>query len=406
MKPRSRERIAVFAVIGLLILAPLSIPAAVHGQQPPATKTEAATAPKVHKGFVLLVEFPDVPHRVDKDLVRMRFSQHLNAYVQEMSYQKAALSVDVTKKWHTLPRPIAEYRISSRNLEVDRSRIRRLIDDSLAAVDQEVDFSRYDFVAIVLAAEVQDYGMIGLCGYPGMLGWSSEAALKTKSGRRIKGGVAIFCFRAHLGTLFHDVAHILGGVKDGKRMVPCLYDHDLQARPGPRRETFVKATINMGFWDPMSCHFYRWGVPPPGISSWTKLRLNWIDESKVKVIKPREMTEFVLGPLEDGSSEVLVARIPEGPHTYYLIENRQPIGFDAVLPGSGVLIMYADDSVPECRRGRAPVKLWNANPSVPNLEGAAYDVGSQEVILGVKFGPRVQIKEKVGNSYRIVVGFR
>lgn len=32
------------------------------------------------------------------------------------------------------------------------------------------------------------------------------------------------------------------------------------------------------------------------------------------------------------------------------------------------LIMHADDSVAECRHGESPVKLVNANSSVPHLE--------------------------------------
>ncbi|MGQ9652642.1 MAG: hypothetical protein ACUVXD_01100 [Thermodesulfobacteriota bacterium] len=77
--------------------------------------------------------------------------------------------------------------------------------------------------------------------------------------------MAILSYQAHLGTLFHDVAHILGGVKDGKRIMPCLYDHDLQARPGPLREVFLGAIVNMGLWDPMSCHYNKWHDPPPGM---------------------------------------------------------------------------------------------------------------------------------------------
>lgn len=51
--------------------------------------------------------------------------------------------------------------------------------------------------------------MVGLCGYPGMLGWSADTAqkvLKTKKGQVVNGGVAIFTNQAHLGTLFHDTA--------------------------------------------------------------------------------------------------------------------------------------------------------------------------------------------------------
>lgn len=119
-------------------------------------------------------------------------------------------------RWYTMPHPVGHYRISSRNLEVDKTRVRALIDDALSAADRDVDFSRYSFTVIFLGAKLADYGMIGLCGYPGMLGWMAEGALKTKSGQVVHGGIAIFSFQAHLGTLFHDVAHVLGGVRDAK----------------------------------------------------------------------------------------------------------------------------------------------------------------------------------------------
>jgi hypothetical protein len=302
-----------------------------------------------------------------------------------------------------MPRPIGQYKISSRNLEVDKSRINLLIRDALDAVDKDVNFSRYSFAAIFLGAQMKEFGMMGLCGYPGMLGWGTQEILKTKSGQVINGGIAIFCYQAHLGTLFHDVAHILGGVKEGKRMVPCLYDHDLQARPGPQREVFLGATINMGSWDPMSCHFYKWELPPPGISSWTKLRMNWMDPSKVKVVKAIERTEVLLGPLEDGRAEVQAIKVPLSETTYYLIENRQPIGFDKNLPGSGILIMYADDQIPECRHGNAPVKLVNANPNITNLDGAAFDVGKKESFVDGKKGIKIRLVGKVGSSYKILI---
>jgi hypothetical protein len=358
----------------------------------------------VEKGLIILVEFPDVRHDVKRNFVQERFSRGLNYYIKEMSYNEVSLEIDVTRKWNKMPDSISRYKISSRNLEVDKSRVRKLIDDALDAVDRDVDFSPYSFTAILMGAKLTDYGMIGLCGYPGMLGWGSQDALKTKSGQVVKGGVAIFSFQAHLGTLFHDIAHILGGVKGGKRMVPCLYDHDLQAKPGPMRETFVDATINMGFWDPMSCHYYKRELPPPGISSWTKMRLNWMDPSKIKVVKPGDKAEVTLGPLQDGSSEIVVVKIPLSETTYYLIENRQPVGFDKHLPGSGVLIMYADDTIAECRHGKAPVKLVNADPSVPHLEGAAFDIGEKDSFQDEKNGIRIQLKEKRGASYNILVG--
>ena len=373
------------------------------GREFPGASTNRQEGAAVEKGIVILVEFPDVKHNVTRDQVYTRFSEHLNSYVKQMSYNTLSLEIDVTRKWHTMPDSISRYRISPRNLEVDKSRVRKLIVDAINAADEEVDFSEYTFAVVYMGAQVMEYGMVGLCGYPGMLGWRTSDVLNTQSGQVIRGGIAIFTYQAHVGTLFHDIAHILGGVKDGKRMVPCLYDHDLQAKPGPLRETAVDAMVNMGFWDPMSCHYYQRGIPPPGICSWTKMRLNWIDQSQVKIIQPGETAEFILGPLEVGASKILVAKIPISRTTYYLIENRQPIGCDRILPGHGVLIMYADDDIPECRHGKAPVKLMNANPSVPHLEGAAFDVGGNDAFVDKQNRITIQLKEKSRGSYRIVV---
>lgn len=356
------------------------------------------------RGLVILVEFPGTPHKVDRAFVEDRFFGKMNRYVREMSYDRVCIGGEVTPRWYRLPHPLAHYRISPRNLEVDKTRLKSLINDVFNAVEPDVDVSAYDFIAFMLGAQQQEYGMIGLCAYPGMLGWQADRPLRTRDGKPVRG-VAIFSYQAHLGTLFHDVAHVIGGVMaDGKRAVPCLYDHDLQARPGPLRETFVDAVINMGFWDPMSCHYYKRDAPPPGISSWTKLRLGWLPDDKIAVVRPGETREILLGPLEDGRSGTLAIRIPLSATTYYLVENRQPIGFDRVLPGSGVLIMRADDNVAECRHGRAPVKLMDADPSVPHLEGAAFDLGKRDRFTDTASGITIELLEKVGQSYRIRVG--
>ena len=368
----------------------------------PAKATDGDNICRTERGLVIMVEFPDTPHNVDRKYVEERFFGKLNRYVQEMSYGKVCIGGEVTSHWYMMPHPLSYYRISSRNLEVDRTRITDLVNDVFNAVKSDADVSTYDFVAFMLGAQQRQYGMIGLCAYPGMLGWQADNQLLTEGGKPVRG-VAIFSYQAHIGTLFHDIAHVIGGVKNGKRAVPCLYDHDLQALPGPQREVFVNAIINMGYWDPMSCHYYKRNEPPPGISSWTKLRLGWMPDDKVAVVHPGETREILLGPIEDGRSGTLAIRIPLSSSTYFLVENRQPIGADRVLPGSGVLIMHADDSIAECRHGRAPVKLVDANPSVPHLEGAAFDIGKRDRFSDQASGTTIELLEKVGQSYRIRV---
>jgi hypothetical protein len=237
-----------------------------------------------------------------------------------------------------------------------------------------------------------------------MLGWQADIAFRSRRGQAVPGGVAIFTASAHVGTLFHDSAHVWGGVTDGKRNVPCLYDHDLQARHPTIDRGWAEALVNMGYWDPMSCHSYKRHLPPPGISAWTRIRLGWLPEAKVRLVQPGQTSELLLGPMADADSEIVAIRLPLTSERYLLIENRQPFGgFDPYLPGHGVLIMVADDAIAECRHGRAPVRLIDAHPERRHLEGATFDIGGRDNYVDTANGIEIRLLEKVGMAYRIRV---
>ncbi len=366
-----------------------------------AAFSHSEDCPEPRKGLVILVEFPDVRPAIDKQFVRNRFNQ-LDQYVRQMSYGRVCIDMDLTD-WQKLPGPISKYSISAANLRVDKSRVTRLIQDSIDAAEISYDLSRYSFVVLFLGAAFKEYGMVGLCGYPGMLGWKNDDVLQTRSGKKIPGGVAIFTYSAHIGTLFHDIAHIWGGVKDGKRVIPCLYDHDIQAVHATRDSGFEKALVNMGYWDPLSCHLYEPNISPPGISSWTRARLDWIPQDKLRIIVSGT-TEIILDPLEDRESRVVAIKIPIGPTRFYLVENRHPTGAgSASIPGKGILIMYADDTIDECRHGRSPVKLVNANPSIPALKGAAFTLQGNSEFVDKTNGITIKLIERIGNSYKLQI---
>ena len=119
----------------------------------------------------------------------------------------------------------------------------------------------------------------------------------------------------------------------------------------------------------------------------------------------KQVSEILRGPLEDGSAETLAIKIPLTGSTFFLVENRQPIGgFDSYLLGKGILIMYADDSIEECSHGQSPVKLMNANPAVPYLQGAAFDLPARPVFTDKKYGVEIRLIEKLGDACRIRIG--
>jgi len=123
--------------------------------------------------------------------------------------------------------------------------------------------------------------------------------------------------------------------------------------------SFEHHAIYMGPWDIMSQHLVKKGSLPPGISSFTKIRLGWIGERQVQIVKPGETSFTMLAPLSRGG-ETLAVKIPLDDGTYYLVENRQQIGFDQILPDSGMLILKVH---PQEDEGWGTVKVMCAGDS-------------------------------------------
>lgn len=358
------------------------------------------------RGIVLLVEFPDVPGGSALEPIAKKFID-MGQYLGEMSYGRAEVKTEVSKRWFRVPRPVAHYRIPFADLKVPPGPIFDLTDDVIAAAGEELELAEYDFIIFFLSAPVEKYGMVSLSGYPGIFGWKRDTPPRTRAGKPVDVPIAIFARDVHLGSIVHDMAHLLGGWRDGKRMVPCLFDQDLQAHvegnPAEARKKFLKAIPHLGFWDPLSCHYYKKFLPPSGFCAWTRMRLGWLEPGKIRLVKPGESAEVLLGPLARGESETLAIKIPIAGNRYYLIENRQHIGYDRFLPGKGLLIMRIDDDAGECMGGKSPVRLVDANPKVPLLEGAAFNLGGRESFTDRELGVRVRLLGMRGYSMLVSV---
>ena len=124
----------------------------------------------------------------------------------------------------------------------------------------------------------------------------------------------------------------------------------------------------MGPWDVMSAHFIEPKKPPPGLSSFSKIRLNWIASDKVLLVKPGETQRGLLWPLAE-QGKLLAIKIPLSAGHYYLVENRQPINYDRMLPDSGILILKVD---PDALEGTGTVKVMDAEPGSPGFKHATY----------------------------------
>jgi hypothetical protein len=189
----------------------------------------------------------------------------------------------------------------------------------------------------------------------------------SKGGKSFQGGISIAAENAHPGMFPYDFLYYLGGLYENRRLVPCQYDFERQSDPSVPRG-FRNMSIYMGPWDIMSQMFVKKDKPSQGISSFTKIRLGWITANQVILARPGETKYVFLSPLAK-NGDILAVKIPLERGQYYLVENRQPIGSDQVLPDSGILVLKVNPDVAE---GSGPVRVMDADPGSPHFSHATF----------------------------------
>ena len=122
-----------------------------------------------------------------------------------------------------------------------------------------------------------------------------------------------------IGVVCHELGHFFG--------MPDLYDTDGSSQ-------------GIGNWCLMAAG--SWGFDgsqyfPSHMSAWAKAKMGWL------LPTPILPGSFVAAQVETNAS---VFRVDNGypPGEYLLIENRQPTGFDLVIPQGGLAIWHVDDA--------------------------------------------------------------
>ncbi|NPV04653.1 MAG: hypothetical protein HPY67_07970 [Syntrophaceae bacterium] len=221
------KRIAVAAawvVLALLFSAAPGTKAFAGGDDGLGMQSDQATGGL--RVLAVAVRFPDARPSFDLDNIRRRAVGDLDRYVREQSYGKAWVKADF-RGWVDLPDPLSLYKVSPYNFQVDRRRVRKLIEDAMTGVEADVDFGRYQHILIIPGVRTmpgQGYGMLCYCANPGMLtgvrGNLAYATVQSRGGAAFRGGIFVGCENAHLGMFAHDFFHALGGIDAGKRRVP------------------------------------------------------------------------------------------------------------------------------------------------------------------------------------------
>jgi len=124
-----------------------------------------------------------------------------------------------------------------------------------------------------------------------------------------------------IGDLAHELGHALG--------LPDLEDQDGSAG-------------GVGVWDLMgtggSGGDGRSSERPTHLGAWSKAELGWVTPTDLTTAREVDLPPVVSAPT------VYRFESGENPGVLYLLENRQRVGFDRDLPGTGLLIWRVDDN--------------------------------------------------------------
>ncbi len=187
-----------------------------------------------------------------------------------------------------------------------------------------VDFSQYDAngdgyvdnLSVVVAGYNEAEGGPEDAIWPY---YSTLSSSSTYSGKRLRGYLVISEYRgsggkiqAGIGTYCHEFGHALG--------LPDLYDTDQSSR------------YTVGSWTVMCSGCYNNnGSTPPTFTAFERFMMGWLTPEQLT-----KRSNYVLDPIESSNKAYLLAASthnlePESPSPaeYFLVENRQQVGWDA-----------------------------------------------------------------------------
>ena len=289
--------------------------------------------------LVLLIEFTDVVHEPTHDQTFFdRFfsdttpgAPSMRAFYAEASYGALTINATIVPMWFVSGHTMAYYgQDGLPGIDAANGPIYNLVTEAVRAADPVVNFSAFD----TDRNGVVDHLMIVHAG-AGQESHANQTDLIWSHSWVVGGpslivdgvqvsGYTMVSEDSPLGVSVHEFGHDLG--------LPDLYDTDY-------------SSDGAGIWDVMSQGAWN-GAPrgssPAMFSAWSKIRLGWLTPMSGPI-------DFAAdAPIPAIETHAFAYRLPTvvSPSEYFLIENREPIDFDAALPAHGLLIWHVDDSRP------------------------------------------------------------
>ena len=151
-----------------------------------------------------------------------------------------------------------------------------------------------------------------------------------------------------IGTICHEFSHSLG--------LPDLY---------PTVETSGFSVVDE--WDLMDGgNFINSGWCPPNYSGLERMLLGW--QTPIELMESTTITD--MKPLSEGGPVYMIKHTDS---EYYLLENRQWTGWDARVPGKGLVVFHVDFSSSAWSGNRVNNKVNQRGYQLVHADGLDYD---------------------------------
>ena len=271
-----------------------------------------------------------------------------------------------------------------------------MVIEACQQADADVNFADYDWdgdgyvdqVFVVYAGKGEADGGSSSTIWPHEWNLSSAQYYGDGSGAQTIDGVIIDTYAcgpeldgasgqiAGIGTICHEFSHCLG--------YPDFYDTDYSGGQG------------LGNWDLMDNGSYNGGsYQPAGYTGYER----WVAGWKTPITLSADTQVSALQPINQGGDFYIIYN-KGNQNEYFLLENRQKVGWDGSLPGKGLLIIHVDYDQ----------SIWNENKpnDDPNHQRMTWIAADNEYQYYVYQGTKYYTFEGMTNDtypYRTINAF-
>jgi immune inhibitor A len=313
--------------------------------RPPRTRAHTLVSPTRQfasvtggrKALVLLVDFSDKAATEQPAHFRdLLFSQGTYAtgsmrdFYHEASYGQLDVTGEVSggtssTAWYRAPNPKSYYTNGDYGFGTYPQNAQKLVEDVLDLAAPNVDFSQYDndgdgtVEALVIIAAGNGAEATGNVNDI----WSHKWSISTP--RTLNGVTVSEYFMApedgRVGVMAHELGHLLMGWPD-------LYDTDY-------------SSAGTGDWDLMAGGSWNNGGDTPAHPcAWCKTKVGWVNPASIS----GSAQSITITPYATKPDVYMLPIGGAGSKQYFLLSDRHRTGFDAYLPGEGMVIEHVDEN--------------------------------------------------------------